>query len=266
MNINRITALCLRQWYLIRDNPTRLIQIFGWVFFDILLWGFLSQYLSHLVGGDQTFTPLFLGGVLVWYFSTRVMHGIATAFFEDVWAQNFFNLFASPLGLGEYAVALVATGMATSVIGLLFMIVIAKVFFGFSILAYGIYVIPLLLILFLNGVALGIFAAALVLRFGPAAEWFVWPIPEMLSPLVGVFYPIAVLPFWMQGLSRALPPTYVFESIRTIVTGGEVSTSSLLLASALGVIYCALSYLYFARVYRLAVKNGLIARYSSESF
>lgn len=265
MNTTRIYALCLRQFYLIRDNPTRLIQIFGWVLFDLVLWGFLSRYLSGLVGGETRFTPLFLGAVLVWYFTTRVMHGVATAFFEDVWTQNFLNVFASPLSTGEYVVALVATGMTTSIISLVFMMGVAKVFFGFSVFAYGVYLLPFLLILFLTGIALGVMSVGLVLRFGPSAEWFIWPIPEMLSPIVGVFYPVAVLPLWLQFGSYLLPPTYVFENIRVIVGGGAPSITQLIFATVLAFFYIFLAYEYFKKVFVQVLRTGLIARYSSES-
>ena len=53
-----------------------------------------------------------------------------------------------------------------------------------------------------------------MLRYGPAAEWFVWPIPAVLSPFAAVFYPLSALPKWMQYLSHALPPSHVFESMR----------------------------------------------------
>jgi hypothetical protein len=45
--------------------------------------------------------------------------------------------------------------------------------------------VPFLLILFLFGVALGICTSAVVLRLGPSAEWFVWPVPAVVSPFAG---------------------------------------------------------------------------------
>src|SRR5579864_48531 len=48
--------------------------------------------------------------------------------------------------------------------------------------------IPYLLVLFLFGIALGVCATALVLRFGPAAEWFIWPIPALIAPFAAVYY------------------------------------------------------------------------------
>ena len=81
--------------------------------------------------------------------------------------------------------------------------------------------LPFFLVLLIFGIALGIVGTALVLRFGPAAEWFVWPIPALLSPFAGVFYPLSILPKWMQLISSVLPPAYVFESMRAILAGNR---------------------------------------------
>ena len=80
----------------------------------------------------------------------------------------------------------------TSAIGLIVMLLIAALVFGLSFLAYGLLIVPFLLVLFLFGIALGISATAIVLRFGPAAEWVVWPIPAILSPFAAVFYPLTI--------------------------------------------------------------------------
>jgi ABC-2 type transport system permease protein len=105
----------------------------------------------------------------------------------------------------------------------------------------------------------------MVLRYGPAAEWFVWPIPAVLSPFAAVFYPLATLPPWMQYVSRLLPPSYVFESMRTILAGGPISWPGLLWSLSLATAYIFLSGWLFTRIYRHAVRTGLIARYSAET-
>jgi ABC-2 type transport system permease protein len=122
-----------------------------------------------------------------------------------------------------------------------------------------------LLALFLFGIALGVFASATVLRFGPATEWFIWPIPALLSPFTGVFYPLSTLPRWMQAVSRLLPPSYVFEGLRRVVSGHEASSLELAWAAAFAALYVVLSCWFFARIHRYAMRTGLIARYSAES-
>jgi ABC-2 type transport system permease protein len=137
--------------------------------------------------------------------------------------------------------------------------------FGFSFLAYGAALVPFLLVLFLFGIALGILGSAVVLRLGPASEWFVWPIPALVSPFAGVFYPVATLPPWMQHLAWLLPPSYVFEGMRSIVAGGQASGAALLAGASLAALDVVLACWVFGRVYRHVVQSGLLARYSAES-
>lgn len=265
MNVDRTSAIVLRQYYLLRGSPARVLPLFVWVAIEILLWGFMTRYLNTVASPGFNFVPALLGAVLLWDFLTRVMQGVTMAFFEDVWSRNFLNLFASPLSITEYLTGLVLTGVITSAIGLVVMLVLATAVFGLSFFAYGAAALPFLLILFLFGIALGIFGCAVVLRLGPASEWFVWPIPALLSPFAGVFYPLATLPRWMQWISYLLPPAYVFEGVRSIVAGGGVPARHLVGGALLAAGYILLACWFFTRVYRRAVRTGLIARYSAET-
>jgi ABC-2 type transport system permease protein len=261
----RIAAILLRQFYLVRGSFPRFLPLFVWVAVDIVLWGFITRYLNSVASSGFNFVPALLGAVLFWDFFTRVMQGVTTTFLEDVWTRNFLNLFATPLLLSEYLAGLVLSSIATSAIGLGVMLVLAEVVFGLSFFYYGLMLAPFLLVLFLFGIALGVLAVAMVLWFGPASEWFVWPIPALLSPFAAVFYPLATLPRWMQYLAHALPPSYVFESMRAILAGRPASGTDLLWAGLLDVLYVLLACWCFAAVHRRAIRTGLIARYSAES-
>ncbi len=265
MFFTRTTAIVLRNYYLLRGSPARLLPLFVWVGIDILLWGYITRYLNTVTVPKVSLVSSLLGAVLLFDFFTRVIHGVATAFFEEVWARNFLNLFASPLSLVEYLSGLVVTSVATTLVGLVVMLLLAGTVFGLSFWAYGLLVFPFLFILFLFGIALGILGCAVVLRLGPASEWFVWPIPALVAPFVGVFYPIATLPSWMQMISKLLPPAYVFEGLRAIVSGNRASVVALLEGGGLAVGYILLACLCFTRVYRHSVRSGLLARFSAET-
>ena len=102
MRLSRSAAIVLRQAYLLRGSVSRVVPLFAWVAIDILLWGFLTRYLNAVTAGRLDFVPVLLGAVLLWDFFSRVMHGVAMAFFEDVWSRNFLNVFASPISIAEY--------------------------------------------------------------------------------------------------------------------------------------------------------------------
>ena len=265
MSFQRTFAIVLRQIYLIRGSFSRVFPLFAWAAVDMVLWGFLTRYLNTVASPGFDFVPALLGAVLLWDFFIRIMQGVTMAFFEDVWSRNFLNIFASPLLVSEYVGGLVLSSIATSMVGLAVMLFIAIAVFKLSFFVYGLAIIPFLLVLFLSGIALGIFGSALVLHFGPASEWFIWPIPALVSPFVGVLYPISTLPQWMQSVARFLPPSYVFEGLRTIIAGGKASGITLFWGACLAAAYILLAYWFFTRVYRNALRTGLIARYSAES-
>ncbi|MFH1067290.1 MAG: ABC transporter permease [bacterium] len=263
--ISRIFAIVLRQFYLMRGSFSRVLPVFVWIVIDIILWGFITKYLNTVAAPGLNFVPLLLGAVLLWDFFGRVMHGVSIAFFEDVWSRNFLNIFATPLSVAEYVSGLVISSIATSSVGLVIMFVLAGVIFGLSFFIYGSMLIPFLLILFLFGIALGILSCAATLRWGPTIEWLIWPIPALLAPFVGVFYPISTLPKWMQYTAHLLPPSYVFEGMRAVLSGHSISVSALLWSGCLAALYVFLACLLFTRTYRHAMRTGLIARYSAEN-
>jgi ABC-2 type transport system permease protein len=262
---SRAGAIVLRQYYLFRGSPARFLSSFAWIGVDIVLWGFISRYLNTVATSGFNFVPALLGAVLLWDFFTRVMQGVTMGFFEDVWSRNFLNIFASPLSIGEYVGGLVLSSIVTSSVSLIFMLGLATAAFGLPMFMYGITIVPFLLVLFLFGIALGVVASALLLRLGPAAEWFIWPIPALISPFAGVFYPLDTLPAWMQAIAGILPPSYVFESLRAIIQGRAPSAAALVAGAALALIYVLLAIWLFRRTYRHVVRTGLIARYSAET-
>jgi ABC-2 type transport system permease protein len=265
MSVQRCAAIMLRQFYLMRGSAARVVPLFAWVGVDMVLWGFMSRYLSAVTAAGLNFVATLLGAVLLWDFFSRVMQGVTMTFFEDVWSRNFLNIFASPLRISEYLAGLVMSSIVTSFVGLAFMLVLAGGLFGLSFFSYGVVLIPGLLILFLFGIALGIAASGMVLRLGPAAEWFVWPIPAFIAPFAAVYYPIKTLPRWMQYVGGIIPPSYVFQNIRSIVSGGTVSWGPLTFGAGLAFVYLTLASWFFWRMYRHGVRTGLIARYSSET-
>src|SRR3954468_69449 len=241
MRLQRSAAIVLRQFYLMRGSIARVLPLFAWVGIDMVLWGFMSRYLNAVTDAKLNFIPTLLGAVLLWDFFTRVMQGVSMTFFEDVWSRNFLNIFASPLRISEYLSGLVMSSIATSLIGLVFMLVVATGAFGLSFFSYGVMLMPALLVLFLFGIALGIAATGMVLRLGPASEWFVWPIPALIGPFAAVYYPLTTLPRWMQYVGRIIPPSYVFQNIRSVLAGGTVSWGMVAFGAALGVVYLLLA-------------------------
>jgi ABC-2 type transport system permease protein len=268
MSLKRIYAIFVRQMFLVKSNPARLASIFLWIIISVIQWGFISKYLGTLGGPTFSFINVILGAIIIWEFTTRIQQGILTSFLEDVWVRNFINYFSSPLKVSEYIAGLVLTSLVTGIIGFVFMFLIALLGFGYNVFQLGLIIFLFLLILFIFGMAIGIFVAGVVFRLGPAAEWISWPIPVVLSIFAGVFYPISILPGSLQVIAKILPPSYIFESVRGVLSSGVSYPQlipNLIIGALLSLVYLVLAFLFFTRVYHRNLKEGSIARFSAES-
>jgi len=264
MRASRAFAITLRHLYLLRGSVSRILPIFAWVTIDMILWGFITRYLSSISLPGVNLGTALLSAVVCWFFFGRVMHGVSMAFFEDVWSRNFLNVFTAPISIAEYITGLALSSVLTSLIALSVLLFMSSWLFDLSLLMHGPAMALLLLTLFLFGIALGIAGCALVLRFGPPAEWFIWPIPAVIAPFVGVFYPLDILPGWMRMIGHCLPPSHAFENLLALIIGAETSAISTLPALGLAIVWLILAALFFCGVYRYAMHSGLIARYSAE--
>ena len=268
MSLTRIYAISLRQLFLLKSNPTRLSSIFLALIVNIVQWGFISEFLGSLGESTFSFITVILGAIILWEFLSRTQQGIMRGFLEDIWTQNFINYFASPLEIREYLGGLVLTSIATSLSGFGVMVLIAGLAFGYNIFKIGFFLLPFMFILLVFGIAMGIFVSALIFRLGPSGEWLGWPLPLVLSIFSGVYYPISTLPAALQVVAEIMPPCYVFESIRSILSTGTFSHGllmNLLIGAVLSLIYLLVVYKFFITIYRHNLKSGAIARFNAEA-
>jgi ABC-2 type transport system permease protein len=266
MNPKRVYAVFIRQLYLLGNNPTRLAGNFVWLTIANIQWGFISKYLGSLGEANFNFITVILGALILWEFLTRIQQGVMMAFLEDIWSNNLINYFASPLRISEYTTGLVASSIVTALLGFVIMAVIAGLGFGYDIFIIGLSIVPFAAILFLFGMALGIFICAMIFRLGPTAEWLGWPILMILSLISGVYYPIDTLPDSLLLVARLFPPAYVFETLRaqleTAVTM-PMAVHNLIVGLGLALFYLLLSYRFFLLVYRHNLRTGKLARFNA---
>ena len=90
-------------------------------------------------------------------------------------------------------------------------------FFDFNLYSFGFALAAFFMNLILTSWAVGIFVSGIVLRNGMGAESMAWTIMFLLLPLTCVYYPVSVLPGWLQPVAWLLPPTYVFEGMRALL-------------------------------------------------
>ncbi|MBC7365113.1 MAG: ABC transporter permease, partial [Candidatus Aminicenantes bacterium] len=230
MKWHRISAMFLRHIYLYRHSLTRLVEIFYWPLLDLLVWGFVSIYISRLSAeGKNTpnFLGIFLGALILWDILFRSQQGISVSFLEEVWARNFLNLFVSPLTISEYLLSMMLVSIFKVLVVFLTSALLAWVLYSFNLFILGISLLPFVLNLVILGWAIGIFTTALILRFGQQAEVLAWGVAFLFQPVSAVFYPVSVLPNFLQKVAMFIPASYVFEGMRAVIFGQGISLAHL---------------------------------------
>ena len=261
MNLVRVWAIFLRQFFLVRKSFTRVLGIFYWSALELFVWGVLTIYLDRVGRANFSFIAVILGAIILWNLLGRVQHGITVSFLEDVWTRNLVNLFASPLSMSEYLAGLLFTSFTEVVASFAFLSVLSWLMFSYNIFQFGWYLMAFVAVLFLFGWALGIFATAVILRFGPSSEILAWSIPAFLAPLSGVMYPLSALPSSLRAVAAFLPSAHVFEGMREVVLEGVFNAHSFLFALVLSIAFLFLAYFFLLSTYRRVLKKGLLVRF-----
>jgi len=264
MNFRRVLGMSLRYAYLYKRSLPRLFEIVFWPIMDLLVWGFLTAYLIQATEDPPVFITFLIGALIFWDIMFRSQQGITLPFLEDMWGRSILNVFISPIRPVEMlaatiVVALLKIGFSTALLATL-----AYSFYSFELLSIGLYLVPFFANLLITGWAVGLVTTALIIRWGQAAEALAWGVPFLLQPFSAVFYPVAVLPAWLQPISLALPTTHVFEGMREVIVSGSVSTYHLIGAFGLNLLWVAAAGIYFHWMLGNARKRGLLAKLGTQ--
>src|ERR1700722_15494890 len=213
----RIAAMIERYWYLLRSSWPRLLELVYWPAVQMLMWGFLQLYIGQNAGYFARAGGTFIGAVLLWDILFRGQLGFSVSFLEEMWSRNLANLMMSPLKPIEFVLAMMVMSIVRLLIGMVPVSLLAIGFFGFNLYGMGLALAAFFVNLILTSWAVGIFVSGVIMRNGLGAENLAWTIMFLLMPLTCVYYPVAVLPPWLQMVAWSLPPTYVFEGMRALL-------------------------------------------------
>jgi ABC-2 type transport system permease protein len=253
---HRIGAMILRYWYILQSSWPRMLELVYWPMLQIITWGFLQTYITANAGFFARAGGTLIGAVILWDILFRGQLGFSISFLEEMWARNLGNLLMSPLTPLEFLLALMTMSLIRLAIGVIPMTLVAIAFFQFNIYGLGLPLIAFFCNLIFTSWAVGIFVSGLVLRNGLGAEGIVWTLMFALMPLSCVYYPVSVLPQWLQVVAWALPPTYVFEGMRALLVEHVFRTDLMLSALALNAGLLLASFAAFLALLRSARRAG----------
>jgi ABC-2 type transport system permease protein len=256
--IRRVFALLLRHYYLYRSSWTRVVELVYWPAMELLLWGFLTLYLQQVGTALPNVVVFFLGALILWDILFRAQIGVSLAFLEEIWSRNLANLFVSPLTPFEFMTGQVIVGLARTLVTAGFMASLAAVLYRYNLFDLGLPLVAFFANLLIMGWAIGLIVSALILRFGQGAESLAWAIIFLFQPVAAIFYPVSVLPSWLQPIAWATPAAHVFEGMRTVMLEQRFDHRLFWNAIGLNALYLAAGMAVFFWMFRVARRRGLL--------
>lgn len=260
MKLYRINALIVRHLYLYRRSLARVMEIFYWPFLDLVIWGFITMYLMQFKGELHGAVTWFLGALILWDVLFRAQQGITISFLEEIWARNLLNLFGSPLKPSEFLAATMALSVFKVAAVAVVMVVAALLFFDYNVFKIGLFLVPFVLSLLVAGWVIGVLTTSLILRFGQEVEVLAWGLVFLFQPISCVFYPMDVLPGWLQAIAWMNPAAHVFEGMRGVLLEGTLPLAHLAWSFGLNLVYLALMIWFFHYMFGVCKERGLLVR------
>ncbi len=258
MNINKIFALSLRHLYLIKGSFPRILDLIYWPTIQIFLWGFISKFFTLNSSYFENTVGIILSAAILYDFLFRSSISYNMMFLEEIWSRNFTNLFIAPIKISEIIAALTFTAIFRTLIGLVPAALLAIPLFGVSIFKIGIPLIFLLITLYIFGVTLGLLVTSGLVRFGPSFENIAWASLFFLAPLGCIYYPIEILPDWLQIIAKLLPLVHIFEEMRNVLIHDIINYYQILKAIIISFIYFVFGIIVFYLSYEGAKNRGTL--------
>ena len=248
--------MTLRHYYLIRGSWPRILELIYWPTLQMTLWGFITLFFESHSSWVAQAAGILVSAVLLWDVMFRGQISLFLSFIEEIWSRNLGHLFVSPLRPGELIVALLFVSLVRTLIGVGGAAILAILLFDISIFTLGIPLAAFFVNLIVMGWSLGLIVSALVLRFGQGAESLGWAAIFLVQPISGVFYPISVLPSWLQPVAAAMPSSHIFEGMRAILIDDVFRVDLLTNAVGLNLVFVVISIVIFFAVLRYARIHG----------
>jgi len=103
---------------------------------------------------------------------------------------------------------------------------------------------------------------ALVLLWGTRAETSAWAAVNFFVMLSGIYYPVSVLPGWVQTISAGIPLTYFLDGIRAGYGFPPRFAHPFVIGFALSLLYAVLAHWALAAAVTRSRRTGLLLKLS----
>ena len=210
-----------RNWYLVKRYALWEIAFFVWTIANTLSIVFISKTDAISPEKVNELTTRLLIGAVIWAYLGIVFEILTETVAWERWEGTIEYTFMAPLsrpvhliGMGLFAIAygVVRAALVFGAIAAMFSLHMPRADFGSALL--------LLAIASISFIGVGMMTAVLPLISPEKGTQLGFMAQGVMLVVSGVYYPVSVLPGWMQTISTISPATYALRGIRNAIVNG----------------------------------------------
>ena len=270
MQTRKITAFLVRDFLWDLSYPLSFFWRGSSIFFNLITFYFLGYlvsgattgYLSGYGGGG--YFPFVLVGLALSAFQGVALNSISSAIQYGMYTGTLEAMLVTPTSLSTIVFSSVLYQFVSSLLNILIYLFFGALLFGFSLAKANLLsAVVMLALSLLAHLPLGIFSASFLLVFkrGDPVTSLVGSFSALLG---GVYFPLAVLPGWLQTVSLFLPFTHALEGLRQAVLNGRgllELTTQVAVLSIFAIVLLPLSLAVFAYAIHQAKRLGTLSQF-----
>jgi len=255
-SMRRVRAVMLRNIMAELTNFGRLMDAIYWPTIDIMLWGMTSSWLAQSEQQIPNLVLVIMTGLVFWQIVMRASYEISVGLLEEVWSRSFVTLFSTPLSINEWIFGVMLMGVLKTILVLLFGVGIVWAFYTLNIFSFGWMLIPFSFALIMFGWVVGFLGAAVIVYKGDRVSSLPWVFAFLFAPFSAVYYPVALLPNWLQSIALCLPTSYIFEGMRSVIATGEFPVKDFAMSMGLNAVYLTCALMLFRFMFEKSRARG----------
>ncbi|MFH0859988.1 MAG: ABC transporter permease [Candidatus Altiarchaeota archaeon] len=241
--MDKLLAFLRRDFLNATSYKMSFILQFGGIFFSVLTFYYISklvgdgasQYLSSY-GGD--YFAFVLVGIAFWNYLIVSLQSFSRSIRDAQLTGTLESIFVTPTRISQILIGSAIWDFILTSFHIMLYLLLGVLIFDVNLNVNYIGAIVVLALTILTFVSIGIISACFTLVFkkGDPINWAITSVSGLLG---GVFYPISILPDWVQKLSRILPITYALEGMRKALLQG-LSPTSLMNEISILTLFCVM--------------------------
>jgi ABC-2 type transport system permease protein len=216
---------------------------------------------------DTNYVVLYLLiGTAVWSYLSVTFEGVTDMITIERWEGTIEHTFMAPISRFTHLIGSCWYAVAHGILFTFVQLIIVASFFQLD-LSHANYLTAVFMLLMgsISFIGFGIGASVLPLLFTERGSQMSYIVRSILLLISGVYYPISVLPGWMQPLASISPATYVLEGLRAALLSNQVIWSAEIWSYTwplivTGVISIPVGVFLFQRAERYAKRTGKLKR------